>query len=101
MKMKVVKHYEYAKVDEGKMLEIWGKYLEKAAKTPEKYPTYIVGPYGYAQSGDTVKGVSIMEIDSDEQLINYMLDLSPPLKAKFTMLFDTALYVPAIMERQK
>ena len=99
--MKVVKHYEYDKADEGRMLEIWGKYLEKAAKNPEKYPTYIVGPYGYAQSGETVKGVSIMEIDTDEQLINYMLDLSPPLKAKFTMLFDTALYVPAIMERQK
>ena len=99
--MKVVKHYKYAKADEPKMLELWGKYLDKAAKSPKKYPKYIVGPYGYAQSGDWVKGVSIMEIDTDEQLINYMLELSPPLIAKFTMLFDTALYVPALMERQK
>ena len=82
-------------------MTLWGKYLENAAKTPEKYPKYIVGPYGYAQCGDSVKGVSIMEIDSDEQLINYMLELSPPLKAKFTMLFDTAIYVPALMARQK
>ena len=99
--MKVVKHYEYAKCDEAKMLELWGKYLEKAQKSPEKYPTYIFGPYGFAQIGDSVKGVSIMEIENDEQLINYMLDLSPPLKAKFTLLFDTSLYVPAYQARQK
>ena len=99
--MKVVKHFEYAKADEPKMLELWGKYLEKAAKTPEKYPKYIVGPYGYAESGDSIKGVSIMEIDTDEQLINYMLDLSPPLIAKFTLLFDVGIYVPTLMERQK
>jgi len=99
--MKVVKHFEYAKEDEPRMLELWGKYLEKAAKTPEKYPKYIFGPYGFAQSGDSIKGVSIMEIDSDEQLINYMLDLSPPLQAKFTLLFDVGIYVPALMEKQK
>ena len=99
--MKVVKHFEYAKEDEPRMLELWGKYLEKATKTPEKYPKYIFGPYGFAQSGDSIKGVSIMEIDSDEQLINYMLDLSPPLQAKFTLLFDVGIYVPALMEKQK
>jgi hypothetical protein len=101
LKLKVVKHYEYAKEDEAEILALWGKYLEKSAKTPEKYPKYIVGPYGYAQCGDSVKGVSIMEIDNDEQLINYMLDLSPPLKAKFTLLFDVSVYVPAIMEKLK
>ena len=99
--MKVVKHFEYAKKDEPKMLELWGKYLEKAAKTPEKYPKYIFGPYGFAQSGDSIKGVSIMEIEKDEQLINYMLALSPPLQAKFTLLFDVGIYVPALMEKQK
>ena len=101
LRMKVVKHYEYAKCDEAKMLDLWGKYLEKAKKTPEKYPKYIFGPYGTAQIGDSVKGISIMEIDTDEQIVNYMLDLSPPLKAKFTLLFDTNVYVPAYMERQK
>ena len=99
--MKVVKHYEYAKADEAEMLTLWGKYLEKSAKTPEKYPTYIFGPYGFAESGDYIKGISIMEIDNDEQLINYMLDLSPPLKAKFTLLWDANVYVPAYMARQK
>jgi hypothetical protein len=99
--MKIVKHYEYAKADEAKMLELWGKYLEKSAKTPEKYPKYHFGPYGFAESGDTIRGVSIMEIDNDEQLINYMLDLSPPLKAKFTLLWDANVYVPAYLERQK
>ena len=99
--MKFVKHYEYAKEDEDKMLELWQKYLEKSAKTPEKYPKYIFGPYGMAQLGDTMKGISVMEIDTDEQLVNYMLALSPPLKAKFTLLLDPNVYVPAYMERQK
>ena len=99
--MKVVKHYEYAKADEAKMLELWGKYLEKSAKNPEKYPKYLIGPFGYAESGDSIKGISIMEIETDEQIVNYMLDLSPPLKAKFTLLFDTSLYVPAYQARQK
>ena len=62
---------------------------------------YIFGPYGIAQIGDTMKGISIMEIDNDKQLINYMLDLSPPLKAKFTLLLDTSVYVSAYVERQK
>ena len=99
--MKVVKHFEYAKADEPKMLDLWGKYLEKAAKTPEKYPKYIVGPYALAQAGDSMKGISIMEIDNDEQLINYILELSPPLKANFKLLFDTAVYVPAYMATKK
>ena len=99
--MKVVKYYEYAKEDEAKMLELWNIYLEKAKNSPEKYPKYLFGPYGTAQIGDSVKGISIMEIESDEQLVNYMLDLSPPLKAKFTLLFDTSVYVPAYLERQK
>lgn len=99
--MKVVKHYEFAVEDQDEMLEKWGKYLETSAKTPEKYPKYIFGPYGLAQTGDSIKGISIMEIDNDEQLINYMLALSPPLKAKFTLIWDTAIYVPAYMAMKK
>jgi hypothetical protein len=48
-----------------------------------------------------MKGISIMEIDNDEQLINYILELSPPLKADFKLLFDTAVYVPAYMATKK
>ena len=99
--MKVVKHYEFAIEDQDEMLEKWGKYLEKSAKTPEKFPKYIVGPYGLAQTGDSIKGISIMEIDNDEQLVNYILELSPPLKAQFKLLYDTAVYVPAYMATKK
>jgi len=99
--MKVVKHYEFALEDQDEMLEKWGKYIEISAKTPEKYPKYIAGPYALAQTGDSIKGISIMEIDNDEQLINYILELSPPLKAKFKLLYDTAVYVPAYMATKK
>ena len=99
--MKVVKHYEFAIADQDEMLEKWGKYLEKSAKTPEKYPKYIFGPSAVAQSGECMKGISIMEIDNDEQLINYILELSPPLKAKFELLYDAGTYVQAYMAKKK
>jgi len=99
--VKIVKYYEFAVEDQDEMLEKWGKYLEKSAKTPEKYPTYIFGPSALAKAGESFKGISIMEIDNEEQLINYLLELSPPLKAKFELLYDGGKYVQAYMERKK
>ena len=99
--MKVVKFYEFAVEDQDEMLEKWGKYLEKSVKTPENYPTYIFGPSALAKSGESMKGISIMEIDNEEQLINYLLELSPPLKAKFELLYDGGKYVQAYMARKK
>ena len=99
--MKVVKHYEFAEEDRDEMFEKWAKYLEKAQKSPEKYPKYIYGPAGLAESGVCVKGVSIMEIDNEEQLINYMLELSPPLKARFDILFDGGKYVQTYTQMKK
>ena len=99
--VKVVKHYEFAVVDQDEMLEKWGKYLEKSSKSPEKYPKYIFGPAVVAESGDCIRGVSIMEIDREEQLINYILELSPPLKAKFDLLYDSGKYVQAYTEKKK
>ena len=84
--MKVVKYYEYAVEDQDEMTEKWEKYLEKSAKTPEKYPTYIFGPSAFAQAGESMKGISILEVDNEEQMINYLKELSPPLKAKFELL---------------
>jgi hypothetical protein len=99
--MKIVKYYEFDIEDQDEMAEKWGKYLEKSAKTPEKYPRYIFGPAGHAEIGESVEGVSIMEIDNEEQLINYMLELSPPLKAKFVLLYDAGKYVELYMKTKK
>lgn len=98
--LKVIKHYEFLIADQDEMLEKWGAYLDKAKKNPEKYPKYIVGPLIVAQTGDTMKGVSIMEIEKDDQLVNYILDLSPPLKARFELLYDANNYIPIYMERK-
>lgn len=98
--MLVVKHFEFAQEDQDEMFETWGKYLEKSAKTPKKYPKYIFGPYNIAQSGKSVKGISIMEVDNDLQLMNYILELSPPLISKFEILCDGDKYVHAYMERR-
>ena len=98
--MKVLKHYEFAIADQDEMLEKWGKYLEKSKETPENYPKYIVGPLLIAQTGDAIKGVSVMEVENDEQLVNYILDLSPPLKARFELLYDSSSYIPIYFERK-
>jgi len=99
--VKVVKFFNFAIEDRDEMFEKWGKYLEKAAKTPEKYPKYIYGPGGLTKFDESFHGVSIMEIDNAEQLSNYMLELSPPLNAKFEILFDANVYAQAYMERKK
>jgi hypothetical protein len=99
--MKIVKYYEFALEDQDTLFAKWGKYLEKSAKTPEKYPRYIFGPAGHTKFGDCIKGISIMEIDNEEQLINYMLELGPELKAKFELLFDGNKYVELYMQTKK
>jgi len=96
--MKYVKFWEVAIEDRDEMIEKWGKYLEKSKKTPEKYPTYIFPPHGVGQQ---LKGVSIMEADNEEQLINYLLELSPPLKAKFEPLIDSTKYIEMYMKMKK
>jgi hypothetical protein len=99
--LKVVKYYEFDLEDQDEMFTKWAKYLEKAAKNPEKYPTYISGPDGHSRFEDTVNGVSIMEIENEEQLINYCVELCPPLRARFELLFDGNKYVQAYMAKKK
>ena len=96
--MKVVKYYEFALEDQDEMFEKWGKYLEKSAKTPEKYPKYIFPPHGVGQA---MKGISIMEADNEEQLINYLIELSPPLMCKFEPLIDSTKYIESYMKSKK
>jgi len=96
--MKYVKFWEVALEDQDEMFKKWGEYLEKSAKTPEKYPTYIFPPHGV---GNPLKGISIMEADSEEQLINYLLELAPPLKAKFVALIDSTKYAESYSKKKK
>jgi hypothetical protein len=97
-KVKYVKFFEVSIEDLDEMIEKWGKYLEKSKKTPEKYPTYVFPPHGL---GKLSKGVSIIEADKEEQLINYMLELSPPLKIKFVPLIDSSKAMEIYMKTRK
>ena len=96
--LKYVKFYEYAMEDTDELIEKWGKYLEKSKKTPEKYPTYIFPPHGL---GNMFKGISILEADNEEQLINYFFELSPPLKIKFVPLIDSTKATEMYMKTKK
>src|SRR3990170_6373266 len=87
--MKYVKFWEVSLEDQDEMIEKWGKYLETSKKAPERFPRYIFPPHGIGQA---LNGISIMEADNEEQLINYLIELSPPLKAKFEPLLDSTKY---------
>jgi len=96
--MKIVKYWEVKLEDQDEAIDKWGKYLEKSAKTPEKYPTYIFPPHGVGQA---LKGISIMEADNEEQLINYLIELSPPLRCKFEPLIDSTKYIESYLKSKK
>ena len=93
--MKYVKFWEVAIEDQDEAIAKWGAYLETSKKAPEKYPTYIFPPHGV---GEVLKGISIMEADNEEQLINYVIELSPPLKIKFVPLLDATKYIETYMK---
>jgi hypothetical protein len=97
-KLKYVKFWEVALEDQDEAIEKWGKYLEKSKKTPEKYPRYVVPPHGV---GEALKGISILEADNEEKLINYLIELAPPLKCKFVPLIDATKYIEAYMMSKK
>ena len=46
------------------------------------------------------KGVSIMEANTEEQLINYMVALSPSIKINFVPLVDSSKVVEAYLKRK-
>jgi hypothetical protein len=96
-KLKFLKYWEVSedKLDEG--IERWGKYLEKMAKTPKKYPTYIFPPH----FEKTMKGVSIIEADTEEQLLNYVAELWPPIKIKFVPLLPSSEFIPKYLKAKE
>ncbi|NIM59025.1 MAG: hypothetical protein GTO16_08805 [Candidatus Aminicenantes bacterium] len=65
--------------DMDKAIEKWKKYLEERERTPEKFPKYIFLPHGV---GEFSKGISIIEHDKDEQLLNHITFLWPEIKVK-------------------
>lgn len=95
--MKFIKYWEVSEesLDEG--LVRWNKYLEKSAKTPERYPTYIFPPH----FEKTMKGISIMEAETEEQLLNYVAELWPPIKIKFVPLLASSEFIPKYLKAKE
>ena len=96
--MKFVKLWEVPEEDMDEAIKKWEKYLEESKKTPEKYPIYVFPPHG---QGTILKGISIMEADSEEQLINYILALSPSFKIKFEPLLDSNKGIETYLKTKK
>ena len=84
--MKYVKFWEVPRSsDLDAAIAKWQKLLAAMEATPAKYPTYVFGPHGI---GQTLKGISVLEADTEDQLINYILALSPEFNIKFEPLLD-------------
>ena len=49
----------------------------------------------------TMKGVSIMEADTEEQLLNYVAELWPPIKIKFVPLLPSSEFIPKYLKAKE
>jgi len=96
--MKYVKFWEVPVEKRDEAIAKWGKYLETSKVAPEKYPRYIFPPHGV---GEELVGISVMEADDEDQLINYLLELSPPFKIRFEPLIDSSKYVEFYLKTKK
>jgi len=93
--LRFVKFWEICSEDIEKGIPKFMKLLEDMKRTPENYPKYIIPPYGI---GELFKGISIMEADSEEQLINYILAVTPEFKIKFVPLIESSKAIEMLMK---
>lgn len=96
--MKVIKFWKLCPEDLDKGIAKFGKLLEEMNKAPEKYPKYVVPPHGV---GDVFKGISILEADNEEQLVNYILAVTPEFKIKFIPLIDSSKAIELYMKTKQ
>jgi hypothetical protein len=76
----------------------WQQLLAAMEATPTKYPTYLFGPHGI---GQTLKGISVLEAETEDQLINYILALSPEFNVKFEPLLDAQKTVASYLKSKQ
>lgn len=97
--MKYVKFWEVPKLtDMDAAIAKWQQLLAAMEATPAKYPTYVFGPHGI---GQTLKGISVLEADTEDQLINYILALSPEFNIKFEPLLDAQKTVASYLKSKQ
>ena len=77
-------------------LQNGGLTLRKQKKDPEKYPKYIVGPFIVAQTGDTMKGISIMEVEKRSTTSKLYPRLVSTIKRKIRALIRRSHLYPNI-----
>ena len=96
--MKVVKFWKLSEENMDKGIAKFGKLLEEMKKAPQKYPKYITPPHGI---GSVFKGMSILEADNEEQLVNYILAVTPEFKIKFMPLIESSKAIEIYMKTKK
>ena len=81
--------------DMDKAIVKWKKYLKERERTPEKFPKYIFPPHG---AGEFSKGISIIEHDNDEQLLNHITFLWPEIKVKCEPAIDLSKGIESYLQ---
>jgi hypothetical protein len=64
--------------------------MEDLKKNPEKYPKMVFPPHLISTEGGKANGVTIIETDDEEKLIDFLLNVWPEQNCKIVPLLDTA-----------
>ncbi len=85
MTTKYVTFWEFPIEDTDRAIMKWNRFLEITKKTPMKYPKFVFYPIGL---GKLNEGISIVEVENEEQLTNYLLFVSPEFKLRFAPILE-------------
>lgn len=96
--MKVLKFWKLSPEHMEAGIAKYVKLLEEMKKAPESYPKYVVPPHGI---GGVFKGISIMEADNEEQLMRYILAVTPEFKIKFVPLIESSKAIELYMKTRR
>jgi len=87
--MRFIVFWEYNPDDLEKVIKRLKEFEKEIKKNPKKYPKIVFGPYLF---GGESKGISVCDIEGDEQPVNYHLFFQAELKMSFVPIveLDTA-----------
>jgi hypothetical protein len=77
--------WEFPIEDTDRAIMKWNKFIEATKKTPLKYPKFVFPLLG---AGKLNEGISIVDVDNEEQLTNYHLFVSPEFKLRFVPVLE-------------
>jgi hypothetical protein len=101
--VKFVAFFEIERADVNRLIPKFQKWHETLKKDPEKHLKVIFPPHHLSivnEKGD-FKGISIFEGDTEEKVIEYILNYFPEMKMRIIPLLDSAKMVEGYVKPKK